>query len=500
VELLVAISVLTLMMSLAARIFFDAQEGVKRGVQVSQIIAESRSVSQPLAEDMRQMYVFESKYGANTPGLLIIAQQSFGNVRYPIPDEPDVGPGPNGNDWLAGVMRSDQVAFFRDASDLESLTPGTDFRFDSEASARHARIWYGHVSPVTGGASLDPGDVDYRLATQMVLGRQALLLVEESAATTHPDGTPGNAAPSVDNRIAATGGGVPANTFEGASDVLNLNGFTRNSNTYGVYDDGGIDPVASPRALFRTPTYSVASPTRDSHFGNLAAADGLPTLNYANAAAEWLYLLPGQRLQAETALNNDFSAGIFTADNIARLHAAFAPHVADFAVEFAADWEDEEGDGQPDFTPDRDTVGNIIWYTLINPNPDLVAPFGVGDNDARAPITYDANLVPLADFDGTTGTTPAGSNPLIYGNIVVWSHTGDDIATEDDPTTPLINENVVEGAGKYWPYLIRYRFRLMDGKGEYRTIATDPTTDDDYAVVGRWFEQIVSVPRPRGLY
>lgn len=541
IELLVAIAVLSLMMTLAARIFFDAQTGVQRGLQTSQIIAESRSISQPLTEDVRSMNVFSSKFESNTPGFLVIHQNTFGGVLFPPPDDINADPSSwtadrdgNGTRGQVGdLMRSDQIAFFRDANDLESLTPGEDSRYDSDAKARHARVWYGHVSPVqlAGNRSLNPGDPEYDLASQLVLGRQALLLIENSEATTYPGGRPGNNSNGdPQGRFADVPGRVDSATFTGLFDAIDLNTFNRFGATYSIYDDQGVDPATStdPRGLFRSPTPSVATPPNfPSYYGSVTVADGLPGPLYADRVAEWLYLDNDRRLQAATSIETDFTlggtGGIFEADTIAQLHAAFAPHVADFAIEFAADWSDDWDDtnpgmrvagqdGQPDNEPDRDRLGNIVWYTAaVYANPDSASGLiddtapnydSIGNVDPSAPVTYPIPT-DVDDFRGTAGTIP---NPFVYdltnsptftylptstSVTYVWSHTGDD---NDLLTTSI------DGAGKYWPYLVRFRYRLMDGKGEFRSIEANPLNGQDLTIVGRWFEQVVPVPRPQTLF
>lgn len=288
IELLVAISILSLMMTLAARIFFDAQAGVQRGIQTSQIIAESRSVVQPLTNDMKNMNVFLSKYGSNNPGFLAITQQAFAGVHYPIPDDNSVEAGPatnrtwpdfldynndetfNGNDVRG--LRSDQIAFFRQAGGLESLTPGTDRQYDSQAKARFARIWYGHVWPedvilASPGNDRPGGENEYELATQMVLGRQALLIVENDDATTYPGGLlgDGTGGTGVVGRVSQ-GTSIQAATYEAESDALELTSL----GTLSVYDDGGTDPAApAGRGLFRTPTHDALAPVNPSIYGML---------------------------------------------------------------------------------------------------------------------------------------------------------------------------------------------------------------------------------------
>ncbi|MEO0514610.1 MAG: prepilin-type N-terminal cleavage/methylation domain-containing protein [Planctomycetota bacterium] len=537
VELLVAIAVLSLMMTLAARIFFDAQTGVQRGLQTSQIIAESRSIAQPMAEDVRAMNVFVSKYGSNSPGFLVINQNTFPGVRYPEPEDINTDPSTwtadrNGNGTPgepADLMRSDQIAFFRDANELDSLTPGQNDRYDSQAKARHARVWYGHIWPtdVTPTATTAPGDVGYDLSSQLVLGRQAALIIEEDAATTYPDGSTGDSGlPGAGVRYA---GGVNPNDalFDGLSDVLPLAALSQfNAFDFRVYDDTGIDPPAGePRGMFRTPGPGAGPFIRQSVYGFQTGAFGLTDILYAGLARHWLFIRNGERLRGARSVSTDFetSARIFTADDLAPLHTPFAPHVADFAIEFAADWSDDwnvstpgtrvaGADGLPDYEPDRDTSGNIIWYTAAAyANPDLVAPFGIGDLNPNEPVTY-AIPANISNFDtASPGVIP---NPFAYqynpgtdslsaytnattNVLYVFAHTGDDLSTDETTNPPL---GQIEGNGKYWPYLIRFRYRLMDGKGEFRSIETNPVTGNDFSVVGRWFEQVVPVPRPQGLY
>ncbi len=559
IELLVSISVLALMLSLAAQIFYTAQEGVDIGLQTSQIIAEQRAISQPLFDDFTNMHVFESQNGGNTPGFLVIVQQRNGGVLFPSPDED----GGDTTTWTADrdgngtpgqpsdLMRTDQVSFFRDASGLSSLTPGGNDRYGSQARAQIARVWYGHTSPATGGASIEPGASDNNLSSQLVLGRQALLLVEDSGGTAYPTGQPGNTT-APPGREIRTGTGRLDNSNRlrnGESDVLDLNSFQRNIGgttvTLGRYDDAGDDLAAgtpTERSLFRFPGWDTGTVSGPSYFESLLARNPMPlstapmterwnfddrltTPAYANAASEWAFDRAGRRLQAAQDLSTDFETGIFESDQVAQLHANFSPHVADFAIEFAADWIDNDGNGLPDNEPDRDNGGNIVWYTTLDPNHDgnvSTVPNGtgvydgIGQNRPNDPVTYFVPNV-LPRFNGTTGTfvnpfvyqrSPAPAGPLITYNpgspvtavnqtVLVWSHSGDDPVT--DPTHGVAgggSGQYIEGAGKYWPYMIRFRYRLMDGSGDFRSLR--PGTND--RVVGRWFEQVVPVRRPTNLF
>ncbi len=567
IELLVAVSVLGLMLSLAAQIFFTAQVGVQMGTQTSQIINEQRAISQPLFDDFTNMNVFESAFGGNTPGFLVIVQEEKGGVRFPPADDTGVAP----EDWLDFIddngnetqdtgedsilIRSDQVAFFRNAEGLSSLTPGTDSNFDSQARAQVARVWYGHTSPFTNGnadSSIEPGDPGNDVSSQLTLGRQALLLVEGSTSSTFPDGLLGNVTPGSDSRhIDHLDDPLSENVglYLGSRDVLNLNTFlstpiTRTGNT--IFSDGGNDVSASGNfSLFSAPAWgAIAAGTQPSFFegflnrGTAATSppaarwqpeSRLTTIAYAEEALRWAYVNPGTRLQTAKNLSTDFENGIFTAEDIGRQHATFSPHLADFAIEIAADWIDNDGDNFPDNEPDRDEAGNLVWYTALRPNGDGDMggdPFGSGDYDGigsrreNDPVVYTAPFR-LPSFDGVangeifnpflffgtpTSLTAPTSRAQIQGNrgpaYFVFSHSGDDPTTDDAWSTPAGgNSRYTEGSGKYWPYLVRFRYRLMDGKGDFRSIQPDRTTSGgETRVVGRWFEQIVPVKRPVGLF
>ncbi|BAM04186.1 PulJ/GspJ family protein [Phycisphaera mikurensis] len=617
IELLVAISVLSLMILLANRVFLDARRLVSRGMETSQIIASERAISDPLLKDARAMHVAESGQGNNTPGFLLIVQDLIvpsaagptpSGIRFP-PPEGDVGgvedwsrdQDGDGNLDINDAVRSDQLVFFRDAKNLDSLTPGADGTSDSLASVKTARVWYGHTSPRVTGSSLDPGRPGNDIANDLVLGRQALLLVEQTAATSYPDGTAGDVSPqpspNTDNRFAQDRGTttVDQELSEGTHDVFSLAvGYEPQAGfTVTTYDDGGGIPSTGP-ALFRSPGWqdpaSLTPPGSHSYFerflvrnnAGLATAPAanqpvggfaspsswpadarLPTADYAAAALEWAFARNNaadgnHRLQTDVSLRDDFSAGIFTRDQIASLHAAFLPHVADFAVDFAADFVDElsidaatgvttgsaaspDPDGLPDLEPDRDLSGNIKWYTGTYPNPDensypggvrTAGADGLGDVRLDRPVTWPVPDLPpalrpqdlgtpavqisapagISTFDGSGSGTLSG-NPFLYvippfstllsdflpptnwpRVVFIFAHSGDD--PETDASTHSSSENVIEGSGKYWPYLLRVRYRLMDGRGKYRSI--DPVSGEP--VVGRWFEQIIPVPRPTGTF
>lgn len=593
IELLVAVSVLALMILLANRIFLDTRRVVSRGLQTSQIIAQERAISDPLLKDAQAMRFAETGDGANPPGFLLIVQDlivpadATTGVKFP-PAEGEIGTVQdwttdqlgnglsNPNERFANAIRSDQLVFFRDAQNLPSVTPGTSTDVGSLAQAKNARVWYGHVSPpAASGSSIEVGQPGNDIATDLVLGRQVLLLVEEDAGTRFPDGTQGNFAPGGATRFAADRSSAAATTLDrvlstGFSDVLSLSradaasavsgpGYVTNTNeSIVLYDDQGSAP-SGDMALFGTPGWedpaTIGSSSNHSYMerllnrhnagpsppglmpanGSFTMPDSwpadarMPTARYAEEAMQWAFPRPGFRLQADLTLREDYSSEILGMNSLASLHPAFVPHVADFAVDFAADFVDEltidattgevtgsTPDGLPDRQPDRDTAGNIRWYTGTRANPDTDGD-GIGNNFPSEPVSYLAPLR-IAEFDGTAGGI--FRNPYVYiidetgstpteltgfprptptpGNdrvVFIFGHSGDDPRTDGSlPTTgsPVL----IEGSGKHWPYLLRVRYRLLDGQGRYRS--NDANTGEP--LVGRWFEQIIPVPRPSGLF
>ncbi|MEM7624660.1 MAG: prepilin-type N-terminal cleavage/methylation domain-containing protein [Planctomycetota bacterium] len=191
---------------------------------------------------------------------------------------------------------------------------------------------------------------------------------------------------------------------------------------------------------------------------------------------------------------------------------------------------------------------SIKWYTadhlvnnpLFEGNPAL---YGVGNYpayDPRQPITWripqnDATdrihsgftayppyqttsgiIGPLGTFTGPSGgnyrqgigangvVLPAPNTidlggPVEDRAVFVFGHTAD--VDYNSPTgSPGVpgdgdvlsagSDGFESGSAKWWPYLLRVRYRLHDGDGSFGS--TDSITDT--AIAGKWFEQIIALP------
>lgn len=572
IELITAIGVIAIILFLFTRVFNDARTVVTRGKAVSQSIAQSRVGSDQFFRDAKRMLVYNSANpadieGSRLPGFLVIAQGSFSNVLFPPEgaDTQTTAPPPSG--WTnTQDVRSDQLMFFIDADGLQATSPGADDRYDNLAEARAARIWYGHLGRLEGGNASDPGEGSYNLATELILGRQALLLGEENNTSPNDDAWAGGryinaSAPGyiLTNRIdnwtsVFSEGNRPL--WRAPSDVIrpflaaSTNGyetwftdpptFTLNET---VYTNSALNlGAAVPNtALLLEDPFGVSGTAADSQFAYMTDA-------YKSSAMSWLFLEDGRRLVGTPTLDTATGgAAALSAANVAQTHPIFLEHVSEFIVEFAADIVDDVeldpatgqvlrrrgealfvADGLPDGEPDtipisnadpqpeEDAIGTntslrgaIKWYSAGNVAANPVIAGGVfGLIDLAQPIVWpvpkNGSLLPGGTqfIDGRNGNTDVypplvTTNTLPGGTIIsmpyqtntfVFGHTTDDESTPLAPAFPTTAE--IEGEAKWWPYMIRIRYRLHDPDGDFASI--DPASGQ--RVAGQWFEQIIPIP------
>ncbi|MEM1107129.1 MAG: prepilin-type N-terminal cleavage/methylation domain-containing protein [Planctomycetota bacterium] len=631
IELIVSVSITAIILLIVGRIFNDTGQTIGRGADVSQIIAESRTIHDQLLEDTNRMLVYKSRdieQESDPAGFLVIVQE-LQNTGITFPADPtQFRQSPR--QWTdEQPIRTDQMFFFASADQLASIVPGTDVRYDSDARAITARIWWGHASPprfnaggnITGGL-FPPQGTETLPATDLVLGRQALLLLDEQGF--YPDGTESSTSltPTGANRVGelttdfsiAAGasftvvGNLPTNAvttnnrlWQSPTDVLRIFDLSIGSTfrfDMSFEEDPRVDPsftfdaagfysVNAPSGFSMAPLYERTRPDVTLGGANNGVALNrfdLPTLAYGNSATTWGYgLFPNvPRLIAQGDI--DYPYGV---DEVARTHTFFAPYVSDFIVEFAADIRDDLGDdpstpefdpvavgtpqaggigavtldGHPDNTPDTINateqadaatlngvdipVGAIKWYSLIDANDPTQAGF-----DPSRPITwrlpdpvanpYHTPAVANNDPSSISGTEPtpgsADTNigtgdghlfgnaypPLFFRNaqqaIMIFAHTADRdyydddgayaaSTTTNDPGFLNTNEGSLRttitndgrnadddwesGAAKWWPYMLRIRYRLHDGDGSFSSV--DENSGD--SISGKWFEQIVPIPR-----
>ncbi len=405
IEMMVAISITSVMLLLVSRIFNSTTKAISIGADTSQIVANSRTVSDQLFQDAARMNVAKANgiklSGAGKldepGGFLVIIQQRNRGVRFPNANNPLAPP----EDWLAfddrnrdGVrdpdepffdIRTDQVAFFTRADRAESITPADQTRYDSEAVASFQRIWYGHAAR----ANLDgttpalintePGqtpppadDFDMSRVTDLVLGRQGLLIIDDTGLW--PDGNrvyesssyagaPSNTliygttafgASDINSglfglNVPVYAMGVPAlsgdaqynRLHKGPTDVVSIRDGGNNGSTFadqfelagtgGLMLDGYLTTnTPDPTGLHQTTT------PRALTFPRALDDNELPTNAYIQHALGWTFADAGFRLVTNQDIQYPFET-----PSLGQNHSFFAPYVSDFAVDFAADITDD---------------------------------------------------------------------------------------------------------------------------------------------------------------
>jgi hypothetical protein len=538
IELITSVGLVVLITGLVGVIFNDTTQAVRRGADTSQIIAQSRTISDQLIKDTKNMLVYEDqRLRPGEPGaFMVLIQQVNTNVRFPDDPEnqrqfPDQWPAANAED-----IRTDQLVFFRKAANLQPVTPGSSASYDSQAQAGIARVWYGHLSRDDGSSTpTEPGFAPNQTIVDLLLGRQALLLVEDS--NQWPDGSPGLSAPAA-NTVYANG--LPHTTStSGANPIHDSPVIEVSSGTIGALDEALTDVLRiNFTDLMQNDTQAGAGAGVTNSYGTeisngIDPNSKLPSSTYQDAAITWAYPL-GERLLADSFVPISPGGGRYLETfDVAKTHPVFVPYVSDFQIDFAADISDDYDyttsgdpstktwvgigagtDNLPDGEPD--TVGEngpVRWYNLANPNPD--GPFdgtgqdGTGDNFAEQPISWGLPAAALMHSQNLA-TVGVSNYPPFYSSyaptagvgasaILVFAHTGDSdsVGGETDPytytSTGANNSAGLEaGSAKWWPYMLRVRYRLHDRDATFNE--ADPTTG--VVTSGRWFEQIIPIPRP----
>ena len=436
VELIVTMAILGLMLFLINQLFNDTSSAVQTSVQTSKTIATTRSINEQLSADADAMV---GPGLGNDGGYIVIIQQRLPNI--PMLDPQTLAELPNDVD-----LRSDQLLFIRDAVGLKSMTPagastyGTNFV--GQPGGR-AKVWYGHAQrtqpngqPRTGantGLGGSAAKLD-RVGSNWIMGRQAMLFNPTNEATS--------------NTLSSVPSGFThAATAAYNSTVNNATGYTspiawKGLSDITAQDYGPYDPNNAPVTLLdqlSDPAITLA--TRNASYHSTAYPDA------------------SSRLHVNTA--PDAGSTNYASWSIAQTHAILAQGCSEIIVDFAADLN---GDG--DF--DRTTGGAILWYDALRQSAFSWTNPGSGIQPRTLDGTNQKIFVFRADDDG--------------------------------------EHNSVTDPGSSWPYMIRIRYRLHDTRGRltsnYNEVLVDNdgdgTTDeiDDDKISGRWFERIISVPRP----
>ncbi len=323
-ELLVAIAIVSLMITLVSRILVESSNATAMGMALSEVIATGRTTSAQLRHDARFMVgpgglTAESnprqfEYSPDRGGFLVVINHRF-NAQFLI-----------GGDTVTREVRSDQVMWVRQGHGETALTPSHSGRYDNDLAAPYLLVWYGHGQPIN---QIDPEQSDdlgsgrNALAPDFPLARQALQLYERQMS-------PGRR----HVRGGLSGSGVqngPGQRFNATCDVAFVSLHNRASDAA----QDGLLIVGQAPALLQT-----NSPDGTYRTG---------ALGFAFAA---------QRLRV--LLRPSFSETGFEPDAIARMHPLLARGVSEFEVAMAMD----DGNGRPI----RDG-NNIRWFDMDDQAP-----------------------------------------------------------------------------------------------------------------------------------
>ncbi|MEM8737364.1 MAG: prepilin-type N-terminal cleavage/methylation domain-containing protein [Planctomycetota bacterium] len=138
--------------------------------------------------------------------------------------------------------------------------------------------------------------------------------------------------------------------------------------------------------------------------------------------------------------------------------------------------------------------GGTVLHSSRTAYPPYVGWFTGGDPSVTG--------VGIFHPDVSDPAFPTISNRVISRAAFVFGHTADaDFnfgSTTPPPSLPpypplgdgVDGDGFEVGSNKWWPYMLRVRYRQHDGDGSYGS--TDPSTNESLA--GRWFEQIIAVP------
>jgi hypothetical protein len=308
-ELLLATVVTLIMMILINQLFFNTTQAISRGVALSQIMAGSRAVSEQFEID------FDKMIGPSDGGFLVIINRKYPGVTVKTKDGE-----------ITRDVRSDQIVFIRDAAGLEALTPSSTNGFANSTTANHARVWYGHAlrtNPDGTGPAADLGADPNRIATNWILGRQALLLAGAGASNTH-------------------------------------------ANNDSVFDTtvAGYTSIPPALALYSGLTDVSDETLADITGGHLLASDLYSS--YKTKAYQYTFALFDGAAPGRLRVNPLPSGTGYESWKIAQMHAFFMENVSDFIVEFAADVEDGPFiAGFPENEPDiHGGTRNLVWYGM----------------------------------------------------------------------------------------------------------------------------------------
>lgn len=323
-ELIVSIAIVSFMLFLINRIFFDTTEAVSRGIATSKIIANTRTVGEQIAEDFDDTSFMGPNSFTASPivhpvsteaGFLIIGNYKK-NAEYLDGRDKD-GVIQAGRD-----VRSDQLCFIRSTNGLTPLTDKNGTSFTGTTDAAYCRVWYGHLEQIDEAGTLTGvlGNGGDKYATSWTLGRQVLFLddsVNNTDIYAKFDQSNWNVNGLSDFRYAQ-------------SDILNISLIESSSTGTGRSTTLGIlDPLEDARDL-----------------GGVAGRSAYESALLNNKY--FIHITQNMGVRTTPSINN------INRNEIAQMHPYFLNNVSDFIVQFAGDY---------DAAPGIDKTGNNIhWY------------------------------------------------------------------------------------------------------------------------------------------
>lgn len=443
IELLISVGLLSLLLVLMGQLFQQSSTAVSTSTRTSAVLASTRSVASQMQDDFASMMGPDST-ADEVAGFLVIVNQIIPDVAFPEPR--------NGGEYAAPI-RSDHIAFYRTVQGLTPMSPRNDDTYgNSIDTATHARITYGTAtrtnrdgSPTAGpnnGIGQANAGLD-RLATELILGRQALMIVPT------PGATPGTN--EVDTAVD-----WHATTIQVTASITNVTGYPGTPRLY-----NGVSPVT-----LRDPI-ELSNRLRDADMG--LGGWGGPT--YTTGILRNMTFVDN-RLQVNPAPTD----GDLDAWQIGQTHGIFAPNCSEFVVQFAGDLDnDGELDLDDNGTPVNGTDDFIIWYDAFNGNlpatpwngMDLASDTYIPGASATDPHLF---VFRMGDDGSLTPADPGNSKWPMLIRIRYRLHDARGRITSNDPAA------------------------LGDGIDNDGDGAPDEEGEDQ--ISGRWFEHIYRVPRP----
>lgn len=454
VELLVSISILSMMLFLINEIFNSTSIAVTSSVQNSRNIAAARVNGEQIQADADAM-VGPTLSGDG--GYIVIIQRKLRDVTMRDPR--------NLAEVTIPEMRSDHLVFIRNAAGLRSMTPQDPGSYRTNLIGPevggYAKVWYGPALraqpdglPTGNGAAFRLGGAEAgfdRIASNWIFGRQALLFnpIDERvlANASRPD-------PTIQGNLAQY---TYANNANYNSPVQNLS-------------------YPGPKLLFMgltDVTQQSYGPRNDANSLLFQLTDGTDYTVQRDNYLRTAYYNLDQAMRVNTAPDPEQTG--YASWAIAQGHGIFTQSCSEIIVDFAADLN---GNGKIDTQAGggTDDNGAIFWYDAL-----------------KTPGTYQWQKSIVPQFQ-----------PYVNFNADTKA-----FVFRVDDALPFDTSDVANTRPSNWPYLIRVRYRLHDTRGRLMSNEPGALADgidnngdgsidevDEDRISGRWYEHIIRVPRP----